>query len=596
MKPVIFILGQSALPLAQKLRAEFNGEIHAPKDIEGGDVKYDKVTSHLAALHAERRIIIGLCASGILIRSLGPYLSDKGSEMPVIAVAEDGSAVVPLLGGHNSGNLWANHIAEFTKGFAAITTASDVRFGASLDEPKHGYTLGNPKDMKTATAALLSGARLAFRHQGESQDPELPVDLQNISFETWTPSFDGVTIEVTEKDVKGGPHHLVYHPETLAVGIGCERGTDPEEVRKLIKKTFAEHNLSRYARAVFASIDLKEDEAAITDLYNVIYFTAEELNAQSAKLQNPSEIVRAEVGTPSVAEASALAAAGPGSELIVPKAKSKHATIAIARASSPLKYPYGKYRGQVSVVGIGPGSRMTRSPMVNAELALATEWVGYDLYLDLIKDAHVGQTEHRFPLGDEEARCRHAIELAKQGKRVALVCSGDAAIYAMAALVYEIIDLEPCRIAVEVHPGISAFQAASARAGAMIGHDFCCISLSDLLTPWEVIEKRIKAAAEGDFVISLYNPRSLKRRDQLERAFAILKNHRPPETPVVIASNLGRPTEKTKIVNFADFNPDEVDMLTLVMVGSSQSKSFIRGDGKTYAYTPRGYAKKRDLK
>jgi cobalt-precorrin 5A hydrolase / precorrin-3B C17-methyltransferase len=596
MKPVIFILGQSALPLAHKLRAEFNGEIHAPKDIEGGDVYYDKATSHLAALHAERRIIIGLCASGILIRSLGPYLSDKRSEMPVIAVAEDGSAIVPLLGGHNSGNIWAKHIAEFTKGFAAITTASDVRFGASLDEPKFGYTLGNPEDMKAATAALLSGARLAFRHQGESQDPELPVDLQNISFETWTPSFDGVTIEVTEKDVKGGPHHLVYHPKTLTVGLGCERGTDAQEVWQLLHDTFKANGLSKLSVSSCASIDLKQDDPAISEILNTVYFSADELNLQNAKLQNPSEIVRAEVGTPSVAEASALAAAGPDAELIVPKTKSKRATIAIARSQTPITTPRGQYGGQVSIVGIGPGASYLRSPLVTQELALATEWVGYDLYLDLINDAHVGQTEHRFPLGDEEARCRHAIELAKQGKRVALVCSGDAAIYAMAALVYEIIDLEPCRIAVEVHPGISAFQAGSARAGAMIGHDFCCISLSDLLTPWEVIEKRIKAAAEGDFVISFYNPRSLKRRDQLERAFAILKNHRPPETPVVIASNLGRPTEKTKIVNFADFNPDEVDMLTLVMVGSSQSKSFIRGDGKTYAYTPRGYAKKRDLK
>ena len=128
----------------------------------------------------------------------------------------------------------------------------------------------------------------------------------------------------------------------------------------------------------------------------------------------------------------------------------------------------------------------------------------------------------------------------------------------------------------------------------MIGHDFCCISLSDLLTPWEVIERRVNAAAEGDFVISFYNPRSLKRRDQLERAFAILSNHRPPDTPVVIASNLGRPEEKVTIVPFKDFNPDDVDMLTLVMVGASQSKSFMRGDGRTYAYTPRGYAKKRD--
>jgi cobalt-precorrin 5A hydrolase/precorrin-3B C17-methyltransferase len=115
-----------------------------------------------------------------------------------------------------------------------------------------------------------------------------------------------------------------------------------------------------------------------------------------------------------------------------------------------------------------------------------------------------------------------------------------------------------------------------------------------LLTPWEAIEKRVKAAAEGDFVISFYNPRSMKRRDQLERAFAILKTHRPPDTPVIIASNLGRAEENVRIVKFQDFNPDDVDMLTLVMVGSSQSKSFARGDGKTYAYTPRGYAKKRE--
>ena len=246
------------------------------------------------------------------------------------------------------------------------------------------------------------------------------------------------------------------------------------------------------------------------------------------------------------------------------------------------------------VVGIGPGTPDWRAPAARAALEASTDWVGYGLYLDLVADVSSGQQEHRFPLGGEEDRVRHAIELAKQGKEVSLVCSGDAGIYAMAALVYEVIDLEPARIAVNVIPGISAFQAAAAKAGAMIGHDFCCISLSDLLTPWEAIERRVKAAAEGDFVISFYNPRSLKRRDQLEHAFTILKQHRPADTPVIIASNLGRPEEKVKIVRFAAFNPDDVDMLTLVMVGSSQSKSFARGDGRTCAYTPRGYARKRE--
>jgi cobalt-precorrin 5A hydrolase / precorrin-3B C17-methyltransferase len=327
-------------------------------------------------------------------------------------------------------------------------------------------------------------------------------------------------------------------------------------------------------------------------LGDVRFFTTSELNAQSSRIKRPSEIVRAELGTPSVAEAAALSAAGPDAELIVPKQKSKRATIAIARAAQPLLNFAGKTAGLVSVVGIGPGAASLRSPEATAALSKATDWVGYSLYLELANDQHTDQIQHAFPLGGEEDRCRHAIALAKEGKRVALVCSGDAAIYAMAALVYELIDREPCRVAVEVHPGISAFQLASARAGALIGHDFCCISLSDLLTPWETIVQRVTAAAAGDFVIAFYNPRSLKRTDQIVKAFEILKPHRNAATPIVLASNLGRPEEKVSIVRFDAFRPEDVDMLTLVLVGSSQSKTILRGDGKTYAYTPRGYARK----
>ncbi len=397
----------------------------------------------------------------------------------------------------------------------------------------------------------------------------------------------------TDRAVAGNNRKLVYHPQTLAVGAGCERGTDPAEVQRLISDTLAANGLAAQAVACHASIDVKEDEPAIHTLDNIRFFTAEQLNALSPQLKSPSDIVAREVGAPGVAEAAALAAAGPGAELIVAKTKSKRATCAIARAASPIVASTGRPRGRLQVVGIGPGSAEWRSPAACAALETASDWVGYGLYLDLIADLKAGQTEHRFTLGGEEDRVRHAIALAKEGKQVALVCSGDAGIYAMAALVYEIIDLEPCRIAVDVIPGVSAFQAAAAKAGAMIGHDFCCISLSDLLTPWEAIEKRVRAAAEGDFVIAFYNPRSLKRRDQLERAMAILKQHRPADTPVVIASNLGRPEEKVKIVPLAEFNADDVDMLTLVMVGSSQSKSMKRGDGRTYAYTPRGYAGKR---
>jgi cobalt-precorrin 5A hydrolase / precorrin-3B C17-methyltransferase len=563
MNNAIFILGPTALPLALEIQKSIGGKIHGPAHVSGVNVNYEKAKTAIALAFQNHQAVIGICASAILVRALAPYLKDKHSEAPVIAVAGDGSSIVPLLGGHYGANKLSLEISKITNGHAAITTASDVILGQAFDQVKNGLVLANPEHVKSATAARLRG--------------------------------EDVLRTNTVNNIVGTDRHIIYHPKCLAVGIGCERGTSVEEVQALINETFSKHNLSKSAIASYASIDLKEDEAALSALERVVFFSAAELSQQKSRIANPSDYVENTVGTPSVAEAAALAAAGDEAILIVPKTKSKRATIAIAEAPKPILEMRGKHRGIVSVVGIGPGTAMMRSPNVTEVLATATDWVGYDLYLDLSADLKSNQTEHRFPLGDEEARCRHSIELAKQGKHVALVCSGDAGIYAMAALVYEIIDLEPCRIAVEVHPGISAFQAASARAGAMIGHDFCCISLSDLLTPWEVIEKRLHAAAEGDFVISFYNPRSLKRRDQLERAFAILKNHRPPDTPVVIASNLGRPTEKTKIVNFADFNPKEVDMLTLVMVGSSQSKSFMRGDGKTYAYTPRGYAKKRDI-
>lgn len=588
VKPVLFVLGASALPLAQKLKQPLDAEIHTPDCVTGGDVTYAKATAHLGQLFVQGRSIIGLCAAGILVRALAPHLADKRSEPPIIALAEDGSSAVPLLGGHHGANELARRIAALTGGHAAVTTASEVRFGFALDDPAPGFVLANPQDMKPATAALLNGAVLA-----------LDGPLNPFPAATYGTAAEAVTISVTEQDIQGSRAQLVYHPRTLVMGLGCERNAEASELVALAEKVLADNKLSPAALAAVASIDLKSDEAAIHAVATRFgvparFFSAAELARETPRLKNPSEIVAREVGVAGVAEAAALAASGATSELIVEKTRSPRGTCAIARASQPLLEPAGLPRGIVHVVGIGPGTPDWRAPAARAALEASTDWVGYGLYLDLVADVKSGQQEHRFPLGGEEDRVRHAIELAKQGRQVSLVCSGDAGIYAMAALVYEVIDIEPARIAVNVIPGISAFQAAAAKAGAMIGHDFCCISLSDLLTPWEAIEKRLHGAAEGDFVISFYNPRSLKRRDQLERAFAILKDHRPADTPVVIASNLGRPEEKVRIVRFADFNPDDVDMLTLVMVGSSQSKCFTRGDGRTYAYTPRGYAKKRE--
>ncbi len=581
----IFILGRSALPLALKLKDAFQAEVHGPRGLKGLDQDYANATAALQALFGECRPIIALCASGIVIRALAPLLGNKRHEPPVLAVAEDGSSVVPLLGGHHGGNELARKIAKITEGHAAITTASDLRFGMGLDDPPQGWAIANPDDMKPFAARVLAGERV--RVNGRIPWFDLPVS-----------SEAALQVTATHEDLPGSSSHLVYHPKVLTLGVGGERGVSPEELLALVEDTFARNRLSKHALAAIASIDLKEDEAAIDALSQHLgvrfrVFTAAELNAEAPRLKTPSDLVMKEVGCPGVAEGAALAAAGPHAELIVPKTKSKRATCAVALSPDPIVELRGRGRGRVTLVGLGPGDLSSRSPAASEALRRATDWVGYELYLDLARDLRHSQKEHRFPLGAEEARVRHAIALARVGREVALICSGDPGVYAMAALVYELIDLEPQRVAVEVLPGISAFQAAAARAGAMIGHDFCCVSLSDLLTPWEIIEKRLQAAAQGDFVTAFYNPRSLKRRDQLERALAILKPYRSDDTPVIIASNLGRLEEKMRIVPFNEFDPDVVDMLTLVMVGSSQSRSFRRGDGRTYAYTPRGYARKR---
>jgi cobalt-precorrin 5A hydrolase/precorrin-3B C17-methyltransferase len=562
--PAIFVLGPSALPLALDLKRALGGDIHAPA---GGDVAYARATDHLAVLFRHGRPIVALCASGIVIRALAPELRDKTTEPAVVAVAEDGSSAVPLLGGHHGANDLARRIAALTGGQAAITTASEVRFGTAFDEPGPAHVLANPHDMKAAVAAGLRG--------------------------------EAVVATVTERAQAGSAAELVYHPRTLVIGAGAERGAAAEALIALAQRALAAAGLAPQSVACVASLDLKADEDAIHRLaahfgVPARFFTAEDLRREAHRVRNPSVIVEREVGVPAVAEAAALAAAGPDAELVVEKTKAPGVTLAIVRAARPLLALPGRARGTLHVVGIGPGTPDWRSPAAQQALETATDWVGYGLYLDLVADLRTSQHEHRFPLGGEEERVRHAIALAAEGHEVALVCSGDAGIYAMASLVFEVIDREPRRIAVNVIPGISAFQAAAARAGALIGHDFCCISLSDLLTPWAAIERRVIAAAEGDFVVAFYNPRSQKRVGQLTRAMGILAEHRPADTPVVIASNLGRPDERLGIVALQDFAAESVDMLTLVLVGSSQSRTFTRGDGSTVAYTPRGYARKRE--
>jgi cobalt-precorrin 5A hydrolase/precorrin-3B C17-methyltransferase len=584
MKPTVVLFSDAGLDTARRIAAAIDAEIYSCG--QGGA----DASKLLPKLFAERRPIIGVCAAGILIRLLAPSLSDKREEPPVLAVSQDGASVVPLLGGHHGANRLARQLAETLGGAPAITTASDSRFAIGLDEPPDGWVLGTPQDAKPAMMALLAGAKL----QVDGHAPFLAEAGYPIS------SSGAVKVLVTET-IRRIERGIVYHPKTLVAGVGCERNADAIEVIALIEAALQSHNLSPLSLAALASIDIKCDEPALHAAARhfdvpLRLFAASELAQERYRVKQPSDYVEDTVGTPSVAEAAALKA-GP---LVVEKQKSARATCAIGRALRPIDpETLGRRSGVLHLVGIGPGEAPQRTASAVAALEDSTNWVGYGLYLDLVSDLRRGQSEHRYELGEEEPRVRYALELAAEGKVVALVCSGDAQIYAMAALAYELLDAEgdravsavARRVNVATHPGVSAFQAASAAAGALIGHDFCCISLSDLLTPREAILKRLEGAAIADFVTALYNPRSQRRTDLIQEAKRIFLEHRPPDTPVVIGSNLGRPSQRVRVVTLEAFDPREIDMLTIVLFGASTSKTVLRGDGLK-AYTPRGYAAK----
>jgi len=597
LSPAIVILSDAAMPVAETIRTHTGGVIHgAARRVKPGDgiVLFDDTKAHMQALFLDNVPIVAVMASGAVIRILAPLLAAKADEPPVIAAAEDGQAVVPLLGGHHGANTLAQEIAFALGGMAAVTTAGDLRFGVALDAPPEGYVLANPGDAKAVMAELLAGADAVL--EGEADwlaQSALPL------------AGNGrVSLTVTEQRREPGKFELVYQPQRLALGVGCERGCDPEETWALVSETLEGAGLAEGAVGVVCSLDLKADEAAVHHVAKQLgvparFFDAATLEAETPRLDNPSDVVFAEVGCHGVAEGAALAAAGPEGDLVVEKNKTARATCAIARAPQPFtaaKLP-GRARGTLYVVGIGPGSDGWRSPEVSRMVTASSDLVGYSLYLDLLGPLAAGKQRHDFDLGKEEDRVRHAMELAGEGKDVALVCSGDAGIYAMATLVFELIDKggvsdAATRIEIVVSPGISALQGAAARAGAPLGHDFCTISLSDLLTPWEDIQRRVKAAGEGDFVVAFYNPVSKKRRTQLAWARDELLKHRPAESPVILATNLGREGEQVRIVPLGDLNVDDVDMLTVVVVGSSDSRTVVTGDGRSWVYTPRGYSGK----
>lgn len=624
-KPVLVCLTPGGLDLAMRVQGILGGgEIHvfAPRLAGRADgvQEFSHAGAHLRRLFQAGRGILGFCASGILIRALGPVLADKMREPPVISIAEDASSIVPLLGGHHGANDLARRLADALCGHAAITTAGELGPGVALDAPPVGWHVGNPARARAVMAALIAGEHVRLDRQvATNWPPEGPFqdgkDDAGDGADCWTVR---VTIHANNPDHDHGEdardaRTLTLHPPMLALGVGCERDAGAEGLIGFVRASLRDANLAAQAIVAVGSIDLKADEPAIRALAAELdrplrLFGARELEKLTPRLANPSERVFQEVGCHGVAEGAALALADgrdmdgdkhrePAS-LLMEKRRAGPYTLAVAQAVRPLVSPVaaplaGRGVGWLSLVGIGPGDAAWRTGECVAALARAEIVVGYGLYLDLVADLIDGKTRIDSPLGEERGRAQQALSLAAEGREVALVCSGDPGIYALATLVFQLIEGSESRalngVTVTVVPGISAFQAAAARLGAPVGHDFCLISLSDLLTPRDVILARLQAAAAADFVVCLYNPQSARRRDLLGEGLGILVRARPATTPVAVCRNLGRVGETVQVTTLSQMEPGDVDMFSLVLVGNSRSRQF-RQAGQVRLFTPRGYA------
>ncbi len=568
--PAIVILGAGALDTARRIQARYPGAVvHGLASRVEADVPFDELGAHLRELYARGLPIVALCAAGIVIRCVAPALADKGVEPPVLAVAEDGSAVVPLLGGLTGVNVIAREIAECLGVAPAITTSGELRFGACVLNPPDGYALADLQQGKRFVSDLLAGA--ATRIDGAApwlDDVALPRD-----------DAAAHAIRVTPDAWRGARDELVIHPRSVVVGIAA-RGVQADASPSLAGRIDAlldTHGLARLALAALVAPASLLGDARV--------------EAAARTLDVPLRFADVDGDGDEGADAAALL----GSTLRV--AHTLRATsdgLACAVATQPVDpATLGRARGRLTVLGLGPGDAAWLTPAARTALAQATDILGYTTYVTMAGPFRADQRVHGTDNREEMQRARHAFELAAEGRRVAVVSSGDPGVFAMAAAVLEALDeaRDPRWAAVElrVEPGVSASLATAAQAGAPLGHDFCAISLSDNLKPWDVIESRLRHAAQADLVMAFYNPISRARPWQLDRALDAVRAHRAADTVVVLGRDIGRPGATLTTTTLGALRSDQVDMRTMVIVGSSTTRRFAIGDGREWVYTPRWY-------
>ncbi len=572
----------------------------SPKNITSTDEYTNKI-------HAKRflqdnwkdiDIFIFIGSISATIRLISPLLVSKDIDPGVIVIDKKLSKIVPILGIHQTDAYKISlKLANVFNGDIVMTNNSLNEkflcldsFGKNWGWERSGSKTNwsnlviNQSNKKKIYVKQFSGNKL---WQGSESGQTINSIVENHSLEK-----EENTFYISTKN----NYRSAWHPPTIWVGIGCERNTSAKFIEECIEKLFLKHQLSPNSIAGLATIDIKKDEKALIEIKNlknwpIKFFTNKELS--KVEIPNPSNIVFNETGTCSVAEASSLLACGDGGQLVVEKNIFKHkdsygkslgaVTLAIAESNKQ----FAPSKGFIHVIGSGPGDLSFLTNESKEALSDSSVWIGYKMYLDLLQPLmRNDQIRINSDLTQEKQRCSQAISLAEQGIKVALISSGDAGIYGMAGLLIELIQKIDTnfRPSFTIHPGISSLQLAAALAGAPLMNDFCAISLSDKLTPWETIEKRINGALVGDFVVGIFNPQSNGRNWQLRKTIDMFLRVRKKSTPVLVARQVGRNQQEKRFFSLESIPIHQIDMLSIIIIGNSSTKLI-----DDYLISPRGY-------
>lgn len=565
---IIFYLSEEGKALAERISVFLEkAEIY----------KFDRETKRDIKRHFKpEKVLIFIMALGIVARVCAGFIKNKDHDPGIIVIDESGNNVIAYLGGHYADiNRITLEIASFLEAHPVITTASDNRGLPPLDNwiKELGFFIKNKDQLYVIMSKFNEKGNLKV-YLEEGLNYPLSSKLERV----FTPEEADIVVSYKKQELE---NKLILIPRCLYAGIGFHEILTEEDFEELLKSTFEELSLEFKALKGIATLDKK---AEYLPLKNFVLREGLDLNGfrkdelSEVEVISPSQSAKKALGIESVSEACALLVSK--GVLLYPKRIYKDFTIALA-----LK-PFQKV-GKLYVVGIGPGSRDYLTLKALRVLTNVSAVVGYKSYIKQILPLIKTKEVYDFSMTQEIDRVKKAIELALAGKDTALVSGGDPGIYGMSGLVLEILHKNKFSLEVEIIPGISALNMGNALLGAPLGNDFAVISLSDRLTPWEVIEERLKRLSEIEIPLVIYNPRSKGRKIQFERALQILRENKSPNTAVAIVNSASREGEEIIFSTLEKLSSEKIGMNSLIIVGSKYTQFL----GK-FLIAKRGYERK----